>query len=172
MIVKLRVSCNGSQTTLDCDALAVAGHNALLASVAGPASTIKALAAILQTKAKLDLQAEYENGTEYYDAWPGTWRCFKSRLAFHTWHMLAIADCDGLMLDSGESALWRELRGDRYTTPLLRSWMPQLAETFRDNGMLTVLGGFGHKAALLRLKGDDLDNAVSEAIRVGRLVLA
>ena len=45
----LRIRCAGSETSLDCDALAVAGHTVLLASVAGPASTIKALAALLQS---------------------------------------------------------------------------------------------------------------------------
>src|SRR5580704_6528337 len=127
-LATLRIRCSGSETSLDCDALAVAGQTVLLASVAGPASTIKALAALLQTKQAVDLWI----GNRSFDKYPGSYRCHKCRLGYNTWHMIAVAEHNGLLLDGSDAALWRELQSDRFTTPLLRDWIPEVRRVLEE----------------------------------------
>jgi hypothetical protein len=152
-----RIRCSGSETSLDCDALAVAGQTVLLASVAGPASTINALAALLQTKQAVDLWV----GHRSYDKYPGSYRCHKCRLGYNTWHMLAIAEHDGPLLDSSDAALWRELQSDRFTTPLLRPWIPEIRRVLEADQQLRVCGGHGCHVGVLRLKDEELDSIVA-----------
>jgi hypothetical protein len=164
-LATLRIRCSGSETSLDCDALAVAGQTVMLASVAGPSSTIKALSALLQTKQAFDLWA----GNRSYEKYPGTYHCHKCRLGYNTWHMLAIAEHNGLLLDNSDAALWRELQSDRYTTPLLRQWVPEIRRVLEGNELLRTCGGHGCQVGVLRLKDEELDAIVADGLREGRL---
>jgi len=168
MLTKLRIRCSGSETTLDSDAHAVAGHTLVLVSVAGPASTIKALAAVLQTK----IAAEFWMGDCFYEKYAGGYTCHKCRLGYNTWHMIAVADHKGILLDGSDTALWRELQSERFTTPLLRDWVPEIRRVCEDAQHLRRCGGHGCTTAVVRLDDATLDSLVSAGLCDGRLKIA
>ena len=51
-----------------------------------------------------------------------------AKLAPGVVHLIALAKIPGTDVDMSNDQLWIELTGSRYTTPLLRSWIPWLKE--------------------------------------------
>jgi len=86
-----------------------------------------------------------------------------------TWHLLAVSKNPNFLLDGGDEALWRVLRGEQYTTPLLRQWVPALRQTLTAGGLLRPCAGIGWQSQMLTAKDADLDRLVSEGIRSGKL---
>ena len=52
-----------------------------------------------------------------------------------------MAKVPGLILALSEESLWQELRSDRYTTPILRAWVPWLLERLKEDGGLAEADG-------------------------------
>jgi len=67
-------------------------------------------------------------------------------------HLVARAKVPGLLNDISDAALWRELMGERFTTRMLRSWVPWLREKLREENLLVETDGVRHNH--LSLKGD------------------
>jgi hypothetical protein len=64
-----------------------------------------------------------------------------ARLAPGVVHLVAVAKIPGLMPNLSEDHLWAELSGPRYTTPLLRSWIPWLKQAMVGSGGIVVAQG-------------------------------
>jgi hypothetical protein len=75
----------------------------------------------------------------------------------------------GLLPSVDEQRVWQELRSDRYTTPILRQWIPFIIDRLTEVGRLRRLGGFGHNAGLLTASCIDLDNIVSRGLKYKQL---
>jgi hypothetical protein len=142
----------------------------LLLSAAGAETAVKALAAVLRSEARAEIGFEVPG---FYchkpQRFPGGYRMHQARLDGNTWHLLPLARADGMLPVLSEEALWRELRSERFTTPLLRSWMPWLMRRLRESGALVELRQVGCNAGLLRLDTEGLDQLVSEGIKTGTL---
>lgn len=59
--------------------------------------------------------------------------------------------------------------GPRYTTPLLRSWIPWLRKALTKDGGIVAGEGFASSAGVLTIKPDDLDALVYSGVRKGKL---
>jgi hypothetical protein len=68
-----------------------------------------------------------------------------------------------------EESLWELLQNDLFTTPLLKEWIPWLAEEMKKRAVLGELTQFGCRAGLLFADSDTLDGLVSDGIRSGHL---
>src|SRR5262249_41766789 len=156
-----------------CDALACdAGRQILILSAAGPETAIKSLAAALNSDARVKFETEMDTPFfRYYGAvrHPGGYRISRHRMDFNTWHLLALAKADGLRPVLSEEALWQELRSERYTTPLLRSWVPWLMEELKERKGLQTLEQVGCNAGLLVAGDGTVDELVSIGLRRGSL---
>lgn len=86
------------------------------------------------------------------------------KLALNSWHLLAVARNPGLLPCVSDEALWRELMSERYTTPLLREWVPALRAEFEKAGCLEKARGFGCQAGVLNLWQEDLDRGVKRGL--------
>jgi len=82
-----------------------------------------------------------------------------------------LAKIPGLMPDMSEDHLWAELTGPRYTTPLLRAWVPWLKSAMRDGGGIVVANGFAATVGVLKTEPDALDEIVSQGVRERALSL-
>jgi hypothetical protein len=75
------------------------------------------------------------------------------------------------MPDISDDQLWIELTGPRYTTPLLRSWVPWLKEVMSQGGGISIGNGFASSAGVLRTEPDELDALVTLGVKEGQLHL-
>ena len=51
--------------------------------------------------------------------------------------------------------------GPRYTTPLLRTWIPWLKETMAEGGGIVVANGFEATVGVLKTEPEELDAFVT-----------
>lgn len=168
-----------SQFTVSCHALALAPdpyHNILAMSVSGADTAIKAIRAILhEKKMQCSFKAsgcmpacgEYATLARSADKY-STWT---ARLGLHSVHMVAIAQDPTLLRSVSDESLWQELRGERFTTPMLRAWVPGLRADLKDEERLVNANCFGCNVGLLRVTQEELDEMVSSGVRRGRFAL-
>jgi hypothetical protein len=85
-------------------------------------------------------------------------------------HALFLSRSPGFLPVGDPESLWRELSSTRYTTPILRNWVPTLSEQLKKEGLLEPLyvteGLTCHR---LLATTADLDRIVSESITLGRI---
>ncbi len=164
------VSPGAAEFNLPADALAAepGNHTLLLASVVGASSQVQSFAAMLQS----NVRASFALGYKHIPKFDGGYDCHKHKLGYGTWHLLAIARRPGLMLDASDAALWRELRSERYTTPVLKSWLPYLRTKLTAAELLTTPEQKGCNLCLLEAETAELDGIVSEGVKCGELLIA
>ena len=97
-----------------------------------------------------------------------------AKLASGVIHLVALAKVAGLMPNTSDDHLWAELTSPRYTTPLLRSWIPWLRKTMLQNGGIVAAKGLGSAptAGVLTIEPDQLDALVSDGVKQGHLRMA
>lgn len=144
-------------------------------SASGPERTISRLKAALQSNAKIvmvpeDLPAPFYRWNYQPVKSDAGYVVHRQKLDYDTWHLLAVSRFEGLMPAVSEEALWQELRSERYTTPLLKRWLPWLQGRLIQENLLRPLDCFQCQAACL--SGGTavrLDELVSEGISEGHL---
>jgi len=172
------VSMSGKDTnlTMRCHALAfnpsASCYEVMVLSVAGPSSTLKAAQAALNSRAKIQFQADdiphMPNHWKLYRC-SSPYRIYRHRLSYGMWHMLAVANHDGLLTESSDESLWRALQRDSVTTPMLRSWVPFIKSELTKRNLLQPLRTFGCTAALLAAADEEIDRIVTDGIWRGDL---
>jgi hypothetical protein len=122
------------------DKLAIAKDRLAMVSCVGYAQDIKALRAALAGGTQAPMTFTDREGRaltltegntpvtpQYVYPSAGTrYAADSHRLAFGVHHATFVAAVPGLMLEDSDDALWNELKHPRYTTPLLRAWLPYL----------------------------------------------
>ena len=113
----------------------------LLLSATGPDTAVKSVRATLYQP---DIEAEFVLESERiermlkariaFDGKPVTYTAAVTKLAPGVIHLVALAKIPGLMPNMSDDHLWAELTGPRYTTPLLRAWIPWLKEVMAEEG--------------------------------------
>lgn len=88
-----------------------------------------------------------------------------THLGYDCWHLLAMDDSGQFLLHNDEETLWSILRSERFTTPLLRSWMPKVQEALLEGGFLKSIVSHGCNASLLLADTSSLDGVVSDGLR-------
>jgi hypothetical protein len=142
----------------------------MVLSAMGPQTSVKALAAILQGDTKVVMRTEdIPHWYDHLGKHPDGYTIHRQRFDHNTWHVLAVAKQDGLLVRLSEQSLWAELRNPRFTTPILRSWMPWLMKSLLDSDHLRRLKCFGCESAILTAGNLDLDDAVMRGLKTGKL---
>ena len=150
----------------------------LLLSATGPDTAAKALRATLYQP---DIQAEFvlhgdDDGemtkarTEF-DGKPVSYGAAIAKLAPGVVHLVAVAKIPGLMPNISDDHLWTELSGPRYTTPLLRPWIPWLKQAMTEGGGIVVAEGLAATVGVLKAEPDDLDALVMQGVKEGHLCM-
>lgn len=151
------------------------GHDCpglLLLSATGADTAIKSVRATLYQP---DVDAEFVLETETierllkaritFDGKPVTYSAAVTKLAPGVIHLVALAKIPGLMPDMSDDHLWAELTGPRYTTPLLRAWIPRIKETMVSSGGIILANGFRATVGVLKTEPDALDEIVSQGVK-------
>jgi hypothetical protein len=150
----------------------------LLLSATGPDTAVKSVRATLYQP---DIEAEFVleaaeiqqmvKARNLFDGKPVVYGAAMIKLAPGVIHMVALAKIPGLMPNMSDDHLWSELTGPRYTTPILRSWIPWLKETMAQDGKIVLGEGFASSVGVLRTEPDELDALVCSGVKEGHLQL-
>ena len=161
------------------DKLAISGRGELLLlSVFADTVRIKQIRAILVGGAKAIAQASgcrvnQPGGDHWSEHTPGRlsptlddgYQLHTHKLGYGMAHALFITRMPGFLKIVTEETLWQELKSTRYTTPMLREWMPYIERRLREDSLLEdahVFGGL--KCGILSATSEQLDRIVSEGL--------
>lgn len=168
------------------DKLAISGRGELLVlSVFADTVQIKAIRSILVGGAKALAQAGgcqvNQPGKEsWYAHSPGRllpttqdgYKLYTHKLGYGMAHALFITRMPGFMTVVTEEALWQELKTTRFTTPILREWVPYIERELRDSRYLEDAHVFGGcKCGILSANTANLDKIVSDGLAQYSLVI-
>src|SRR5262245_17634894 len=164
---RITASTDDGRITLWTDMLALHDGSIQVVSIMGAESAAKGLAAILHSDGKAAFRIDAESVPYYqeFDKEKDGYSVYKHRASLNHWHFVAISKRKGLLTCMDESRIWAELRSERFTTPLLRSWAPYIVEQLKEHELLEPLEGFGCDAGMLTADSDELDQIVTEGLR-------
>ena len=148
----------------------------LLLSATGPDTAVKSVRATLyQPDVEAEFLLEMDNtermlkARSTYDGKPMTYSAAVTKLAPGVIHLVALAKIPGLMPNMSDDHLWAELAGPRYTTPLLRAWIPWLKATMTNAGGIVVANAFASSVGVLKTEPEELDALVMVGVKEGHL---
>lgn len=96
---------------------------------------------------------------------------FRHKLGLDNWHYLCISKSERFVPVVSEPSIWQILRSDRFTTPILRSWMPWLINKMRAERYLEGCTGFGCNAGILFTDSARLDELIQDGLRNRRITI-
>ena len=165
------------------DRIAVGNRSELyLVSVVSETQRIKAIRAILCGGAKASINAaggkiRRPNDPEWCEArnpgnlypTPEGYNVYTQKMGYGLAHAIFVTRTPGFMKVVSEESLWQELNDVRFTTPLLREWLPYIEGQLRDHELLENAQVFNVSCGILNLNTDALDRIVSEGIKSGAI---
>lgn len=131
-------------------------------SVAGSSTSVKSVRAALST----GNITFYLHGSDAIGEWvqfsryKGGYKFGWHRLTHDFYHMVAVAKMPGFMPQYSHDALYWELKSNRYTTPIIREWVPMLESELQSRGLLTVKEQHGITSGVLDATSQDLDDSL------------
>jgi hypothetical protein len=146
-------------------------------SAIGPGSAVKAAAAMLNRTDRhltvlrftdLPQELRWWNNRTIRGHYGGI-KASYHRLAMDVWQMMAIVKDRQLVISDDDESLWQFLKGDQFTTPLLRSWLPEVVKQLRTKNYIQNLRSFGCQPCQVRVAQDKLDEIVSTLVTAGAL---
>jgi hypothetical protein len=149
----------------------------LLLSATGPDTAVKSVRATLyQPDVAAGFVLESGNTPQQmlrarliFDGKPVTYAAAVTKLAPGVIHLVALAKIPGLMPNMSDDHLWGELISPRYTTPLLRPWVPWLKEAMAAGGSIVLADGIASSVGVLKAEPDELDTLVTDGVKAGHL---
>ena len=181
------------------DRLAVGKSNdILLVSVIAESQYIKAIRAILSGGAKAEINASVGKimvpDSQYgYRSNPGRlvgsekYECHPQKLEFGLVHAMFVTRKPGFMPVMSDDSLWAELQTDRFTTPMLREWLPWIKMKLMEMDLLSLCSSFNFpymvkgedgqmieevmRCGMLEAQTRDLDGIVTDGLRNGNILI-
>ncbi|MFI5459167.1 MAG: hypothetical protein ACHRXM_27375 [Isosphaerales bacterium] len=96
---------------------------------------------------------------------PGGYRIDAHRLGFGSIHALFICRQQGFLPNDSDDALWQELKQERFTTPLLRGWLPHVRKELEIKNLLTRCHTLECTCCILTATSADLDSIVEFGLK-------
>lgn len=163
-------------------------HGIALVSVAGPQTAVKSLMAALNQNVKLEVRLDVPPPDEPGDnepdgttvphgvdfvrvGHPGSYQIRTHRLGYHYVHATALLKQPGLLPCITPESVWQLLSGGRFTTPLLRDWVPWLMSQMQEQEQLVRLPAFQCQPGLVEIDDAALDELVSRGLRSGAIAI-
>ena len=97
----------------------------------------------------------------------GGYRLDTHRLGFGSVHALFTSRQPGFLPNDSDDALWQELKQERFTTPLLRGWLPVIRTELELKSLLTRCQTLDCTCCVLTATSADLDSIVEYGIQNG-----
>ncbi len=100
---------------------------------------------------------------------PGGYRIDAHKLGFGSIHALFTCRQQGFMANDSDEALWQELKQERFTTPLLRGWLPYVRKELELKSLLTHCYTVDCTCCILTATSVDLDSIVEFGVKNGSI---
>jgi hypothetical protein len=97
----------------------------------------------------------------------GGYRLDTHRLGFGSIHALFTCRQPGFLPNESDDALWQELKQERFTTPLLRGWLPYIRKELEIKSLLSRCHTLDCTCCVLDAKSADLDSIVEFGLKNG-----
>jgi hypothetical protein len=94
------------------------------------------------------------------------------RLGFGSIHALFTCRQQGFLPNDSDDALWQELKQERFTTPLLRGWLPYIRKELEIKNLLSRCHTFDCACCVLTATSADLDSMVESGLRHGAIFIS
>ena len=98
---------------------------------------------------------------------PGGYRIDAHRLGFGSIHALFTCRQQGFLPNDSDDALWQELKQERFTTPLLRGWLPYIRKELEIKSLLARCHTLDCTCCVLTGTSADLDSIVEFGLKNG-----
>lgn len=79
-------------------------------------------------------------------------------------HAVFVSKRPGFLPVGTPTRIWKELMDNRFTTPMLRGWMPYIVEQLRAKDLLRDAWCYRCQSVLLTATTEDLDQIVTEGV--------
>ena len=101
--------------------------------------------------------------------WPSPrgYRIDAHRLGFGSIHALFTCRQQGFLPNDSDDALWQELKQERFTTPLLRGWLPYIRKELELKSLLSRCHTLDCTCCVLTATSADLDSIVEFGLKNG-----
>jgi hypothetical protein len=155
----------------------------LMISLVAPAQTVKGIRGILNTNSRCTISAtgqkvKRESSSTANGEQPGritrlgdTYRTETHKLPLGMAHAVFMTRSPGFLPSTAEEHVWQELMSHRYTTPLLRAWVPWIARTLKAQGLLLEAYCYNCNCGQLIATDQQLDQVVSDGLVSGSLLI-
>ena len=99
--------------------------------------------------------------------WPSlaSYRLDAHRLGFGSNHALFTCRQQGFLPNDSDDALWQELKQERFTTPLLRGWLPHVRKELELKSLLFRCHTLDCTCCILTATSADLDSIVEFGLK-------
>jgi hypothetical protein len=91
---------------------------------------------------------------------PSGYRIDAHKLGLGSIHSLFTCRQQGFLPNDSDDALWQELKQERFTTPLLRGWLPYVRKELELKGLLARCHTLDCTCSILTATSADLDSIV------------
>jgi hypothetical protein len=96
---------------------------------------------------------------------PSGYRIDAHRLGFGSIHALFTCRQQGFLPNDSDDALWHELKQERFTTPMLRGWLPYIRKEFELKSLLARYYTLDCTCCILTVNSADLDSIVESGLK-------
>ena len=100
---------------------------------------------------------------------PSGYRIDAHRLGFGSIHALFTCRQQGFLPNDSDDALWQELKHERFTTPLLRGWLPYVRKELSLKSLLSRCYTLDCTCFILNATSADVDSIVEFGIKNGSI---
>jgi len=99
----------------------------------------------------------------------GGYRIDAHRLGFGSIHALFTCRQQGFLPNDSDDALWQELKQERFTTPVLRGWLPYVRKELELKSLLARCYTLDCTCCVLSATSTDLDSIVEFGLKKGSI---
>jgi hypothetical protein len=105
--------------------------------------------------------------------WPSTagYRIDAHKLGLGSIHALFTCRQQGFLPNDSDDALWQELKQERFTTPLLRGWLPYVRKELELKCLLARCQTLDCTCCILSATSADLDSIVESGLKSGLIAI-
>ena len=100
---------------------------------------------------------------------PSGYRIDAHRLGFGSIHALFTCRQQGFLPNDSDDALWQELKQERFTTPMLRGWLPYVRKELELKNLLSRCYTLDCTCCILTATSADLDSIVEFGLKNGSI---
>jgi hypothetical protein len=106
-----------------------------------------------------------------FDLWPSLSGCEVDahRLGDGSIHAMFVCRQQGFLANDSDDALWQELKQERFTTPLLRGWLPYIRQELELKPLLFRCYTLDCTCCVLSVTSADLHSIVEAGIKTGTI---